>query len=86
MICIYLGGLRQPYCRTLKILMGMWNFHTTIWIPAELVFKFNLIDLVSIFARMAPRSKKLAGKHPCEPSLKQLEFTIPEHQVRFEHL
>lgn len=35
---------------------------------------------------MAPRSKKLASKHPREPSLEQLEFTIPEHEVRFKRL
>lgn len=35
---------------------------------------------------MVPRSKKLAGKRPHEPSLEQLEFVIPEHQAQFERL
>lgn len=35
---------------------------------------------------MASRSKKLAGKHPREPSLEELEFSIPKHQARFERL
>lgn len=35
---------------------------------------------------MAPRSKKVTGKHPREPSLEHMEFVIPENQVRFEHL
>ncbi|XP_039119937.1 uncharacterized protein LOC120256292 [Dioscorea cayenensis subsp. rotundata] len=36
--------------------------------------------------RMVPRSKKLAGKRPHEPSPEQLEFVITEHQARFERL
>lgn len=40
---------------------------TTMWIPAELLFEFDLIDFFSILSEMAPYLMKLARKHHREP-------------------
>lgn len=71
---------------TSKINKGMWNFHKTMLISAELGFGVYLIDFSSILIDIASRTKKVAGKHPREPSPVHMEFVIPEHQARVELL
>ena len=46
----------------------------------------ELINLFSISAGMASRSKRAVSKRPREASPEQPRFNRPEHQVRFERL
>lgn len=53
---------------------------------SRISFQGLIYQFFSILVGIASRIRKLASKHTRDPSPEQLEFSIIEHQVRFDHL